>query len=64
MSQWAVEDLDYEVHVRPLGDTISHKPDDCVCGPSVEYFHPETDESYQKPLIVHYSLDGREQNER
>lgn len=33
---------------------------DCVCGPDVEWFDPETGEAYESPLVTHHSLDGRE----
>ena len=48
---------DNHVHVIPLGDTVVHELDDCVCGPAVE-FHERCDGS-DGWLVVHHALDGR-----
>jgi hypothetical protein len=50
-----------EVHVVPIEDVIDHEPTDCVCSPSTEPVRRD-DGSYGW-LIVHHSLDGREQLE-
>jgi hypothetical protein len=55
------------IHVRPIADLIQHETDgpDCICGPDVEFFDPETGETYADgPLVIHHALDGREQWER
>lgn len=43
-------------HVVPVGDVVDHdrSTDDCVCGPDIEF----VDGGY---IVVHHSLDGREQ---
>lgn len=52
------------VHVTPLNDLVEHRVDaDCVCGPRMEWFDPDSGEAYDEPLLVHHSLDGREQYE-
>lgn len=50
-------------HVLPDRDYILHDIDseDCVCGPKIEAV-PRTDGSFGW-LIVHHSLDGRENYE-
>ena len=55
------------IHVEPVADLIAHDTDlgtDCTCGPDVEWQDPDTGETYPSgPLVVHHSLDGREQAE-
>jgi hypothetical protein len=53
------------IHVLPVGDVVEHETtSDCICGPDVEYIDPETGETYPSgPLVVHHSLDGREERE-
>ena len=50
-------------HVYPVGDIVEHETtgDGCICGPTTEAV-PRDDGSYGW-LIVHHSLDGREQKE-
>lgn len=51
------------VHTYPVADLIEHdtRSGDCLCGPTVE---PVTaDDGAIGWLIVHHSLDGREQAE-
>ena len=53
------------LHVTPTADLISHDTStaepDCVCGPEVR---PVTQEGGSMGwLLVHHSLDGREQAE-
>lgn len=52
------------VHVYPVDDHIEHdcSGDDCPCGPTTEPAE-RPDGSYGW-LVVHHSLDGREQAER
>lgn len=49
------------VHVLPINDLIEHEDegDGCPCGPTVEAAFNEEDGS-NGWLIVHNSLDGRE----
>jgi hypothetical protein len=53
------------LHVRPTNDGIQHdiatSEPDCVCGPRVEPV--KRDDGSMGWLIVHHSLDGREQRE-
>lgn len=51
------------VHVYPVNDLIEHNTysDECVCGPTVEPVERK-DGSYGW-LIIHHSLDGRENHE-
>lgn len=53
------------VHVVPVGDLMEHDVEsvDCVCGPNVQYVDDDGDMYPRGPLVVHYSLDGREANE-
>jgi hypothetical protein len=53
------------VHAIPVNDVIEHDTNslDCVCGPDVEYSHPDTGEFYGVPFVIHHSLDGREIND-
>lgn len=58
MSGWEVYDL-ASVHVVPEqgSDQIMHDLDmDCICGPRVDF-------TESRPLVIHHSLDGREQEE-
>ena len=45
-------------HVIPVDDLIAHEDegDDCPCGPDTKYVEGGK-------VIVHHSLDGREQSE-
>lgn len=48
-----------EAHVRPIDDLVEHSFDaDCVCGPRID-----EDEETGNIVVVHHSLDGREQYE-
>lgn len=50
------------VHVIPLDDLVEHQAlESCVCGPAYELVQGEDGDSGW--LIVHHSLDGREQDE-
>ncbi len=51
------------VHVYPCGDLIEHETegDDCPCGPATEPV--QRDDGSYGWLVVHHSLDGREQFE-
>lgn len=52
------------LHVHPVGDLIEHNTaadSDCVCGPTVRP-NKRVDGSMAW-LLVHHSLDGREQHE-
>ena len=50
-----------EVHVAPNSDLIVHTDDGCPCGPTIEPV--ERGDGTIGWLIVHHSLDGREQHE-
>lgn len=49
-----------ELHIVPQNDFIEHTTsEECICGPSVDYFPDRyMDEDFK--LIIHVSLDGRE----
>ena len=53
------------LHVVPVGDSIDHdtatSEPDCVCGPRTQ--PTESDDGSVNWLLVHHSLDGREQRE-
>lgn len=53
------------LHVIPLGDEIEHDTasgdPDCVCGPRMQPV--QHDDGSMNWLLVHHSLDGREQHE-
>jgi hypothetical protein len=53
------------LHVSPVGDQVDHDTStsepDCLCGPRVEPV--KRDDGSMGWLIVHHSLDGREQAE-
>ena len=57
-----IEEVEGEIfHVIPVDDLIEHDSyegawDSCICGPGVEYVGPGW-------LILHHSLDGRENYE-
>lgn len=54
------------VHVYPVDDLFDHDltDTDCLCGPYLQWCDPDTGDSYPAgPLVVHYSLDGRERHE-
>lgn len=55
--QWVVWE-GAEVHVAPDNDAVEHDLQSlyCVCGPEVDF-------TAQKPVVIHVSLDGREQHE-
>jgi hypothetical protein len=64
MSGWSVlYDLaDNDVHVVPDDDLIGHQLDaDCVCSPSPELV--QRGDGGDGWVVVHHSLDGREQGE-
>jgi hypothetical protein len=46
------------VHILPINDLIEHEEegDECVCGPDVEFVSGGR-------VVVHHSLDGREEHE-
>ena len=52
-------------HVLPVADAVTHDSStsepDCVCGPTVQPV--PADDGSMGWLIVHHSLDGREQTE-
>lgn len=54
---------DTDIHVYPTNDLIIHDTDteDCICGPEIVAI--EHDDGSIGWLIVHHSLDGRENNE-
>jgi len=50
------------LHIHPLDDLIEHQlDDDCPCGPRQEMV--KRDDGSVGWLVVHNSLDGREQRE-
>lgn len=61
---WTVLQLDSgEVHVRPTVDAVAHElSDDCVCGPRTEVVLRADGRTGW--MVVHHSLDGREEHER
>lgn len=62
---WRVdaELADLEVHVRPVGDAITHDfHPDCLCGPMPEPHINSVDDVVW--IYTHHSLDGREKRER
>ena len=51
------------LHIHPLGDLIEHQMDDgCPCGPLQKPV--KSHDGSVSWLVVHHSLDGREQRER
>lgn len=62
---WTVSETESGVQVAPEHDTTVHTDGlDCICGPHVEWVDPDTHMTYPNgPLVVHASLDGREQTE-
>lgn len=51
------------LHVRPLDDLIEHElTEECVCGPQT--IPSMREDGSNGWLVVHNSLDGREQQER
>ena len=51
-----------EVHVHPAGDLIEHElTGECPCGP--ESRREELEDGQDGWLIIHHSLDGREEEE-
>lgn len=55
-------DLPNDVHVVPTGDLIEHEQTaDCPCGPSPQPV--KRDDGSVGWVVVHHSLDGREQFE-
>lgn len=63
MTRWLTERQgNGDVHVTPLLDTVDHThDDDCLCGPRFEAVH--RDDGSIGWVVVHHSLDGREQHE-
>lgn len=51
------------VHVLPIDDLIEHEDEglDCVCGPELELV--VADDGTFGSLVIHNSLDGREEDE-
>lgn len=51
------------IHVLPINDLIEHDDDgdQCPCGPTVEAVF--RDDGSNGWMVVHHSLDGREQYE-
>ena len=49
-------------HVYPVNDLVSHETegDGCVCGPTSELVQAEHGDEW---ILIHHSLDGREQSE-
>lgn len=54
-----------DVHVLPVGDLIEHGPtgetEECPCGPLTEPV--KRNDGSVGWIVVHHSLDGREQGE-
>lgn len=51
------------IHVYPINDWIDHDTEhgtDCPCEPNIEFFDPETGESYIEPLIIHNQIKPEE----
>lgn len=50
------------LHITPIGDLIEHElTEECPCGPQQQLV--QHDDAPDGWLIVHHSLDGREQIE-
>ncbi len=48
------------IHVVPNADLVEHElTDECICGPDVQY-KDDNGDSFETPLVIHWSLDGRE----
>ena len=62
MSNWIVHPTGYGATVMPLNDAIGHEDDsECPCGPT---WKPITQlGGGHNWMLVHHSLDGREQQE-
>jgi hypothetical protein len=57
-----VEADDGSIHVEPIEDDVGHsRSESCICGPTMQFGDDEG--VYSVPLIIHHSLDGRENNE-
>ena len=57
-------DPDVPIHVVPVDDLIEHltgEGDECPCGPDTEPV--ERDDGSMGWIVVHHSLDGREEFE-
>jgi hypothetical protein len=55
--------VDNSLHVHPVDDLAEHElTDDCWCGPE-QRLVPRADGS-DGWLVIHHSLDGREQHEQ
>lgn len=51
------------VHVAPLSDVVEHEDSDtCPCGPTLQ--EETRADGTSAWLVVHHSLDGREETER
>lgn len=63
---WVASEAFEVLHVYPVGDDIAHDTNDscgdCICGPRTKTVH-ELDGTPTGMLLVHNSLDGREQRE-
>lgn len=57
---WLTTRLSNGVHVIPPGDFTTHSPFDCPCGPRDELVTSNNGDGW---VIVHHSLDGRENDE-
>lgn len=57
MSQWLMEPRDDGyIHVLPIEDLRPHSDLDCWCKPTSHHMRPD--------IIVHHSMDRREEYER
>lgn len=60
---WRVVELDESVHILPVQDIFLHeKSCACLCGPRAEV-RGEDFAFWQKMLVTHNSMDGRERRE-
>jgi hypothetical protein len=53
-----------DVHVYPVNDLVEHDTsgEHCMCGPETQPV--ERDDGSIGYVVIHHSLDGREQHER
>lgn len=50
-------------YIMPVGDAVAHEEgEECICGPDVEQLL--ADDRLVSVMIIHHSLDGREQDEQ